>query len=368
MKVLLIGNFARLSNVSDAGYQNAAMGMYSVLNRMSGVEVAICDYNKLMVADKGKYDISLSFIHPNSFINPQLVTFYRNFTSDIKVNILNVVWETIPLPKMWDTVFELDIFQGFSFPANFLLETAVTKKPKFLLPHHVNIDTYKAIDPKKKEVEPKFTCLFIGQYTARKGLDECITGFARALGDKVDTEFLVKYHLMSNNDIPIDVFLKAKALTNSKPWLSTVNTFSDSLTFEQMNHLYKGSSLFFNLSRGEGFGLGAVEAMACGLPVLYTDWGAMKDTGSISPANRSVECFLDHAVGMSNYGFERESQYAFPRVDAVYKGILDYYNEWKSDKIGYYARAAVNREAVNKNFGQTAIESYLKNIFKHYGV
>ncbi len=48
----------------------------------------------------------------------------------------------------------------------------------------------------------------------------------------------------------------------------------------ELGSLYRSADCYVAASRGEGWGLPLIEAMACGLPVIATDWGAHRDFAS----------------------------------------------------------------------------------------
>jgi glycosyltransferase involved in cell wall biosynthesis len=56
---------------------------------------------------------------------------------------------------------------------------------------------------------------------------------------------------------------------------------SAGFTNDEMNKIYNAMDAFILLSRGEGFGLPIIEAQACGVPVIVTDWTACRELGEV---------------------------------------------------------------------------------------
>ena len=49
-------------------------------------------------------------------------------------------------------------------------------------------------------------------------------------------------------------------------------TFWNNVTYEQMREIYNIMDIFFLSTSGEGFGVPTIEAQACGVPVVVTDY------------------------------------------------------------------------------------------------
>ncbi|MEH7119884.1 glycosyltransferase [Neobacillus vireti] len=112
--------------------------------------------------------------------------------------------------------------------------------------------------------------LFVGNIIQQKGLDELVEAFAPLKKDHSDYEL---YILGSNKDQgyfqKITGLIKEKGLTESIHFLGTKE--------QQEVALWMAAAEVFILpSHLEGFGLVALEAMACGTPVVGTNVGGLK--------------------------------------------------------------------------------------------
>jgi glycosyltransferase involved in cell wall biosynthesis len=369
MKVLLIGIFEDGVHNTNCGYSNAVLGMYTVLTKMrkeKSIEcidildaVTFSQFNSL----KKDYDVSISFIHPSSFLNANILTKFRRVFDLCKKNFLSVVFETQPLPTMWGSVFNSNIFDGFVAPSKFILDQIPDDKLKFYLPHYIDVNDFEKIDIEEKAKEDIFKCLFVGQYTKRKGIKEAILTFARVLGDKPDCKLIVKYHAMSKVEIPIETLIKNYLYSNCLKPKAEIYTIDHKLSFEALKKLYRSSSLFLNLSRGEGFSIPSVESGAIGIPIIYTNWSALKETAT-GAGNIPVDYFLDIAYNMANHGYEPNLQYAYPKIKDAEKALKFKYEQWKKDKRAYYKEVANNYKILDEKFGYKKLKGCFQEIFK----
>lgn len=96
-------------------------------------------------------------------------------------------------------------------------------------------------------------------------------------------------------------------------------------TTEEMNLVYNAMDAFILLSRGEGFGLPILEAQACGVPVIVTDWTACRELSEVG-----FKVPIAHK--------EWTPQRSFWGIANPYKAaeaLLEVYAMWLSDQQGW---------------------------------
>ena len=373
MKVLFIaptGNF----NVVDAGYGNASTGILSVLNKMKEDEkfsITKLDHINTSIPIESQstdyeYDVAILVLHPSSFEISTVATVLQAILHKAQRKYMSIVWEADPLPIAWKWLWNSDLFDGFLAPSKFVgkLLSKETKKPIFYYPHYIDVNKFNPINIEEKLVEDKFTTLFVGQYTKRKGLEDSIISFSRALGSYKDTRLVLKYFYMSKNDIPIETLVKSIVQSNCPRWVSSVFTLDEQLSNRGMSELYKSSSLFLSIARGEGFGLGIAESMSVNIPVIYTNWSAMPEVAK-APGNVAVDYYLEESINMTQFGYDIGSMYAIPNIQSTMNALKAKYDLWKSNRKGYYNEVSDNRNIINERFGYDAISNWLDIILQN---
>jgi glycosyltransferase involved in cell wall biosynthesis len=374
MKVLFIAPTGN-SNVVDAGYTNASLGIFKVLTQMKEDEkfnyITKLDHiNTSLPIESQKidyeYDIAILVIHPSSFENTSVAKVLQATLDKAQRRYLSIVWEADPLPIAWKWLWNSDLFDGFLAPSKFVgkLLAKETKKPVFYYPHYINIKQFKPISIEEKLIEDKFMVLFVGQYTKRKGLEDSIISFARSLGFYKDARLVLKYFYMSKNEVPIEMLVRNIVQANCTNWAASVFILDEQLSNRGMSDLYRNSSLFLSLARGEGFGLGNIEAMSVNIPVIYTNWSAMVETSN-APGNIAIDYYLDETIGMTQFGSDIGSQYAIPSIGKTMEALKLKYNLWKTDRRKYYEEVSGNRDIVDQKFGYEAISGWLDIILNN---
>lgn len=137
----------------------------------------------------------------------------------------------------------------------------------------------------RRELEPlaipgrrRFMFLSVFDWTLRKGWDVLLDAYGRAFRATDDVCLVLRTASGSRDDRPADaidaVFSRLGLTMDERP---TVILLDAPLSDEDMPRLYRAADAFVLPTRGEGWGLPLMEAMAAGLPVIATHWGGHLD-------------------------------------------------------------------------------------------
>ena len=123
------------------------------------------------------------------------------------------------------------------------------------------------------------TFLFVGGTIWRKGIDVLLAAWARAFGPGDDVRLVVK-------DFGVDSAYKGQTAGEdvralaARADVAPVTYLTEDLPAAELPALYRAADVVVVPYRGEGFCLPALEAMACGVPVIHTAAGP---TGEFCP-------------------------------------------------------------------------------------
>jgi glycosyltransferase involved in cell wall biosynthesis len=97
---------------------------------------------------------------------------------------------------------------------------------------------------------------------------------------------------------------------------------------EDLAGMYAGLDVLMNASMGEGFGLTVLEAQACGVPAIVTDFTAMSEV-----------CGAGWKVGYERYWTDQSSWQARPHLEELVESLEAAYSLAASDRAALSARA-----------------------------
>jgi len=143
-----------------------------------------------------------------------------------------------------------------------------------VIPHGVNLDLFY---PKPEDIPKPFTFLAnkgFRNLEDRGGIQYLMKAYLEEFTPKDNVELLVKINPVYGVPDLNQVFSQL-APKNKK--LPKVSVITDSYKYEDMVKLYHKGHVFVSPTRSDAFNIPCLEAMACGIPVLTTNFGGQTD-------------------------------------------------------------------------------------------
>lgn len=193
------------------------------------------------------------------------------------------------------------------------------------IPHGVDTNIFKPL-PNKEEWKAKFGCAgkfvvgIVARNQPRKNMSDLAEAFAKFAKDKPDVVLLLHSDPLDPaaiNDLP-KVF-EQFGVAHKVRW--TNMKWYQGFSVAEMNELFNAMDVFFLPTSGEGFGVPTIEAMACGVPCVVTNYTTTKelliDNGQCGLPIKVIRDFI------GSWNVPR----AFIDVDDAAKQLTRYYED-----------------------------------------
>jgi len=356
MKVLYISNFK-----DGTGWSNAA------LNNMLAMDIAGIDVVPRTITYNGKdcnvpkrflelekkstsgSDVCIQHVLPNSY----------NYSYNLK-NIGYLACETSSFREaMWHKYANMmdEVWVPTNSCKSSCLNTGITKPIK-IVPHSINVEEIENLNGKKvEELQSTFNFAFVGEFIERKNLKALIKAF----------------HIEFHPCEPVNLYIKTSGVD-----ISIVNQYCESIKkglklrkkykeeiiisgfLERENYIsvLKQCHCFVMPSRGEGFCIPALESMAYGLSVLYTDQTGMNDfCYGLAIKSKREKCFggvesLPNIYTSNDYWMEID-------LDDLCFAMRSEFMKWKDEQVMKQRKIQAiekAREFSHKNMGENIKE------------
>ncbi|MHC4712966.1 MAG: glycosyltransferase [Planctomycetota bacterium] len=189
-----------------------------------------------------------------------------------------LIYEADRLPPHWVEAVNKYLDSAF-VPSRFACEVAVAsgipEARLALAPFGVDREIFRPDGPAAAVPTGRsFNFLAVAAPHIRKGLAELTEAFRRAFAPSDDVGLVIKCPPLAGlgkrpwEYAGIDDFL------GEEPG-GRISLLTGSLSEEEMGSLYRACDVYCQPSYGESFGLAALEALACGRPVIATGWGGV---------------------------------------------------------------------------------------------
>ncbi len=179
--------------------------------------------------------------------------------------------ETSGIPDEW--VQQANLMDEVWVPTDFNKKTfsdSGVTKPIHVMPLGVDTNYFNPLI-KKFPVSDDYKFLTIFEWGERKAPELLIKTFNETFSSDDPVILLCKANI---TDPAIDIHSILQSLKLSPKGGRIEFIVNKYLPYHQLGSLYKSADCFVMTSRGEGWGMPILEAMACGLPVISTHWSA----------------------------------------------------------------------------------------------
>lgn len=179
-----------------------------------------------------------------------------------------VVWETtrIPAGKVALARRLDEVWTPSAWGRQLLIDNGVDERRVRVVPEGVDTGIFC---PAKRPPRARFRFLFVGRWTVRKGTDDLVHAFCQEFEPGEPVELVLHGWCPFQPSFDLRARIERAAHGPHAPIVASMP-----LDVPNLVALYQSSDAFVLPTRGEGWGLPVTEAMACGLPVIATDYSA----------------------------------------------------------------------------------------------
>lgn len=238
-------------------------------------------------------------------------------------------WETTKVPASWvERMNEMEgIFTTCKQNKQAFIDSGV-KVPIYIYYHGINSKDYSFME---RPEDPVWVFGTLGRLSMRKGTDLVVQAFKEEFKTEKDVALILK---SSDAIVPFEGISNMK----SKARDERITIIGEVLSHEKKLELYKMMDCFVFPSRGEGFGLPPMEAMATGLPVIMTNWAGLSEYG-----NKEDTMLLDYKMVKAE-NFTKQ----------IYKEDCGEWSEPDLDQLKKYMRWSYEHRSESRKMGKKA--------------
>lgn len=214
-----------------------------------------------------KWKIELMFSEDDWFSSLDLIKISKTFK--IPFHFLTPI-DCLPLPKQTFKILSKCTKVYVPNSSYKILKTHGIKS--IFLPHGVDLSSFYSI---KRKNYDEIRLLWIGRDELRKNLWSMLYSFKHLI--KKEKYENVKLIIRTDWNVPQSINETIPYIKRNKLEKYIIKEQMENFSHEQMRFIYNQGDVYVNTSCAGGFELGIIEANACGLPALVTNWRFMNE-------------------------------------------------------------------------------------------
>lgn len=197
--------------------------------------------------------------------------------------ICYTLFETDRCPTPWiDALLKMDkIFVFSEFNRKGWVESGIPTDKIVALPQAVDSFLYNPDGPRMQiENRKGFVFLCSGDFTERKNFEAVIEAYVKEFSESDPVTLIFKCHYGGfTKRFRMECLEKLRqiAMNFNSENPPRILFWGDKISDHAMAALYRSVDCFVLASRGEGLGMQYLEAVASGIPIIASDWGAQTD-------------------------------------------------------------------------------------------
>lgn len=269
------------------------------------------------------YDYDSSFIADvNIILNT--VDHYYFYDSYNGYKIAYNLWENSLYPnEFFEKLKEFDqVWVASKWQKSMLIEQGFFSEKIKIVPLGVDSNIYKPQNIKYDD--NKFRFIIFGAWCDRKSTKEIIQCFVDLFKNNKKVELILSVNNQYYEDGCSSTFERLKKYNLLCDNIKILN-FPDSETY--VKYLQKGH-VFLSCARGEGWNIPLMEAMACGTPSIYSNYGGQLEFAQ----NRGIPVKIKNLVLAQNFEKNKNQNspgyWCEPDFDDLKKQMLEVYNNY----------------------------------------
>ncbi len=323
-----------------------------------------------------KYDVSIQVTIPNEF--KRMAPISIGVTAGIEVDRASPEWinkanenvDVVIVPSKHSA----QTFAGVVYK-NEKNEELALRRPLAICPEGFDKSVFNTdrtdVDSSWLDLEPEFNFVSVGlgldhgMGEDRKNVSTLIKWFCETFKDDKRVGLVLKMSLVNNSlmdyEMCVSRISQIKQMTGCGEY-PKIKLVHGRLSRKKLASLYKHPKVkaFVSLTHGEGFGLPMIEAAACGLPVMATNWSGHLDflhmpdgRRKFVPVEYELKDIPDAVVW--NGVLDKGTRWANPKEESA-KSLMkklflsiDKPNEWARDLAASLSKT-FDEETVGKHF------------------